>query len=67
MNGDTICADLYKFRDVPFRPLDQKVQIQNQVRGLAQTSDDRLAHADVGHKVPVHHIDVNDGRPSLFN
>jgi hypothetical protein len=66
MNRNAVRAHPNEFRNVSFRPLNQKVDVQNQVCRLAQTSDNWLAHADIGHKVPVHHIDVNHGRPCLF-
>jgi hypothetical protein len=65
MNGDALCADADEFLDVPFRSLNQKVKVKDQIGGFAQTLHHWLAHAELGNKVPIHHIHVNHGCPSF--
>ena len=52
---------------VALRPLDQKVDVQAQVRGATQACDHGLADRDLRHKVAVHHVHVNHGTARSFD
>jgi hypothetical protein len=56
-----IRARFDEIHDVPVRVLDHKVHVEQQVRGTSQRFHYRRANRDIGHKMPVHDVHVDDG------
>jgi len=66
MDADPIRAGFGEGRDEVVGILDHQVAIEWKLRRFAQRFDDRWAEGDVGHKVAVHDVDVDDGAAAFF-
>ena len=67
MDGDIIRAGVDKHRDQYVRRRDHEMHIKRLVRMRAQSLYDIRSDGEIGHIMPVHHINMNHIRPGRVN
>jgi len=60
MHADPVGSGISKCRNELVGVLDHQVAIERQAGGFAQALDDRRSNGDVGNKMPIHDVDVDD-------
>ena len=66
MECDNIRARFHKIGDIPERLAYHQVNVKDERAFVADTFYDRRAEGYVGHKMPVHHIEMEPVRAGLF-
>ena len=59
VEGEDVGARVGVLGDVLLRPLDHQVDVEGTVGEPPERPDHRRAEREVGHEVPVHHVDVD--------
>jgi hypothetical protein len=67
MHAHPVGASLGKRLDEFVGIVDHHVAVEGQMGDAAQGLDYRWAQSEVGHKVTVHHVDMNDGSPASLS
>src|SRR5262249_50186467 len=65
MHGNPVGARVHKGGDVLVRVFDHQVYVERQPRDLAEAGYHGRANGDVGNKVAVHHVNMQEGRPPV--
>jgi hypothetical protein len=59
MHGDDVAARIGEGCQERIARLDHQMAVEDLVGAVAHSLDDRRAEGDVGHVVPVHHVEMN--------
>lgn len=61
VHGYPVRARLGKLGNKPIGVLDHQMHIKDGISHRPQPFNNRRPNRDVGHKMPIHHVQVNDG------
>src|SRR5262249_19319442 len=67
MHGNPVSSRIYKRGDIQVWVFDHQVHVEGQPGDFAQAGYHRRANGDVGNKVAVHHVNMQEGRSPVGN